>query len=250
METTDGRDPTPMSLVQRRDRIIDMLCKHVAGDALTLEDFERRVDLAHQATTTAELDALVADLPAPEPPAEKARTRVAPAARAIANRAEHQFVAAVLGGVERRGAWVPARRSSVFAMMGGAQLDFREAHLPPGVTELAVYAFWGGVEIIVPPGITVESSGVAILGGFGHANEAGRTVDPNGPVLRIDGIAVMGGVEIQVRRPGESQHDIQDRGRDARRRERDARRRERHERRMLRRQRRRALRNPDEPGRA
>ena len=39
---------------------------------------------------------------------------------------------AFMGGVERRGNWKPARRNVVIAIMGGAELDFREVDLPPG----------------------------------------------------------------------------------------------------------------------
>jgi hypothetical protein len=45
------------------------------------------------------------------------------------------FQIALLGGSERRGAWTPPRELYTIAVMGGAGLDFREAVMPPGVTE-------------------------------------------------------------------------------------------------------------------
>jgi hypothetical protein len=96
-------------------------------------------------------------------------------------------------------------------------LDFREAIMPPGVTELKIFAMWGGVEVIVPPGLNVECHGVGIMGGFDHAPEGVAPTDPTAPTLRITGVALMGGVDITLRHVGES-------GRDARRRRRQERR--------------------------
>ena len=44
-----------------RQKAIDALCEHFANDALTVEEFERRVDQAHKAETTVELQKLLAD---------------------------------------------------------------------------------------------------------------------------------------------------------------------------------------------
>lgn len=104
--------------------------------------------------------------------------------------------------------------------MGGAGLDFREALLPPGETEITIIAIMGGAEIIVPPGMRVDCQGIAIMGGFDHMDEA-VNLDPSAPVLKITGFALMGGVEIQVRAPGESAKDAKLRRREERHRRRD-----------------------------
>jgi len=116
-------------------------------------------------------------------------------------------VLAMLGGVERRGTWTVPRVLNVVAFMGGTMLDLREARLPPGPIELRVVAIMGGVEIIVPPHLAVESEGAAIMGGFEHVERAPQAPDPDAPVLRISGIALMGGVSIEMRLPGESSRD-------------------------------------------
>jgi hypothetical protein len=59
-----------------------------------------------------------------------------------------------------------------------------------------------GVEIIVPPGVHVELNGFALMGGFGESGGRELPSDPDAPVLRIGGVAVMGGVDLQVRLPG------------------------------------------------
>lgn len=198
----------------RRDETIQALCDHFARDVLSLEEFERRVELAHRVDTAAELQALVSDLPASPP--VPVQPEPVPAPRPLPTEIRpSQTLVAVMGGVERKGSWVPARRTRVFACMGGAMLDFREARLGPGITEVAIACLMGGVEILVPPGVIVEADGMAVMGGFSHKTPTFGT-DPNTPVLRITGIALMGGVDISTRLPGES-------AKDARRRERDER---------------------------
>jgi hypothetical protein len=103
--------------------------------------------------------------------------------------------------------------------MGGAELDFREARLGPGTTELSVTAIFGGVEVIVPPDLPVETDGIAIMGGFANASEQSSPTDPNAPRLRITGFALMGGVDIKVRLPGESAGEARRRKRRERREE-------------------------------
>lgn len=193
----------PVALRHQRERTIARLCEHFAQDHLEAEELEGLIDRAHRASTVAELDALVSDLPAlrEAPPAATAAPFPARVGGAAAS--DQQVIVAIMGGVERKGAWVPARTLYVTAIMGGACLDFREAHLEGGVTEIYVVALMGGVEIVVPPGVHVESNGVGIMGGFEHAGSGKFPVDAHVPVLRITGLALMGGVEIRVRSPGE-----------------------------------------------
>lgn len=195
-----------------RQKTIDALMEHFASDVLTVEEFEERVSTAHSARSAAELKSLLVDLPtgdlpvrrvAPDPLApEPVRASVAPG-----RAKERSFVMAVLGGVDRKGRWIPARQTWAVAIMGGLSLDFREALLPPGETEVWIFSLMGGAEVIVPPGLTVESDGVAILGGFEHHENVSVSPDPEAPVLRLKGLAALGGVEVSVRYPGESERD-------------------------------------------
>jgi hypothetical protein len=67
------------------------------------------------------------------------------------------------------------------------------------------------VEIIVPPNLPVTADGVAIMGGFAHVDRALADPDPAAPMLRVTGLAFMGGVHIEMRLPGESQRQARKR---------------------------------------
>jgi len=215
--TTDEGAP----INQIRQVTIDALCEHFANDAITMEDFESRVDVAHRATSVTELRELLLDLPSRDLPAV-AGEHSKPVPGSEYRLAPHQhakqrgYAVAVLGGSRRSGPWSPARVNYSVAVMGGVELDFREAALPPGLTEVKIVSIMGGVDVIVPPGLSVESHGIGILGGFDHADDA-VPPQPGAPVLRISGVAVMGGVDIRVRHVGESARDARQRRRRERR---------------------------------
>jgi hypothetical protein len=103
------------------------------------------------------------------------------------------------------------RHLRIIATFGGAELDFREAQMAPGVTELKITALFGGVDIVVPPHLAVECDASAIFGGFEEIHRAPRSLDPDRPVLRITGLAMFGGVSIETRLPGESRRDARKR---------------------------------------
>jgi hypothetical protein len=110
---------------------------------------------------------------------------------------EHQMVFALLGGSTRKGSWEPAARVDCTAIMGGVNLDLREADLIEGTTTIRCFAFWGGINIIVPPDVDVDADGTGILGGFDHVDHRGP--DGDVPLVRIEGVALMGGVSVRVK---------------------------------------------------
>ena len=204
-----------------RQKTIDALMEHFANDVLTVEEFEARVSTAHTAGSVDELRRILVDLPSGDLPTRREERRQVdpgPARAAVppGRVKDRSFVVAALGGVERKGRWIPARQNYAVAILGGMELDFREALLPPGETEVWIFSFMGGTEVIVPPGLTVESDGIAIMGGYEHHENIQVALDPDAPILRLKGVAVMAGVEISVRYPGESGRDAKRRNKELR----------------------------------
>lgn len=204
--------PSLVALRDRRDQVIAALTEHFAGDILDVDEFDRRIDLAHRARSVAELDDLVTDL-APLPAAAPTTALVPRTAdeAALAHWPKKKRWLAIMGGFERKGRWTVPQTMRVVCLMGGASIDFREAEFAPGVTELRVTAVMGGLEIIVPPWLAVDCDASAIMGGFEHLERGTGAPDPGRPLLRITGLAVMGGVSIQTRLPGESERDARKR---------------------------------------
>lgn len=173
-----------VSLRDARERAIALLSDAFAHGVIDVDEFDARLTYAHRATTVIDVESLVTDL---------------------AEGRETEEISAIFGGVERGGVWAPPRRLRVRAVFGGIVLDLREAILVPGLTEIHVTATFGGVQIVVPPGLSVEVSGSAVLGGFAHLDRAPSRPDPERPLVRVCGRATLGGVAVETRLPGESE---------------------------------------------
>lgn len=209
MSVPDAEDRIPLQ--RARERAAAALGEAFSSDELSLDEFEHRVDQCYRVGTVRELEALFDDLPiSPRLPApgtadaasHGARTGEAAGAVAEAGvpgaRKLRDLVVGVMSGVGRKGAWTPARDTFAVAFMGGVELDFRTARFPPGATTVYVLAAMGGVEIVVPPGLRVECAGLPLMGGFDRLDQDGDGSHAPGAVLRIRGLACMGGVEVRV----------------------------------------------------
>jgi hypothetical protein len=102
---------------------------------------------------------------------------------------------AVLGGSSKKSSSQDFRGGDFTAVMGGCEVDLRDAHIanPPAVID--VFAFWGGVDIRVPPDWVVDGQVTAILGGF--ENRTGTAPIDRSQVLVVRGMAMMGGVDVR-----------------------------------------------------
>jgi len=208
-------DPAPpgslVALRDRREAAIQQLADGFAADLLTMDQFDDRVARAHSAATVAELDALVADLPAPSPPTKATALVPLGVDAALEKNATKKRLLSFFGSLERHGAWIVPDRISVGAVFGSTVLDFREARFSSQAVTLEVRAVFGSLEIIVPPQLAVECDGSSIFGSI--ESHAHAVADPDRPILRITGTALFGSIEVQTRLPGESAGDARRRKR-------------------------------------
>jgi hypothetical protein len=190
--------PKRSALRAGRAQTIERLTNGFTRDELGLEEFEERLNRAYAADTVADLDALVSDLSA-ETVAIVFDAEVAPAANtALLPLSSAPLAFAILGSVERRGQ-LAARASGALAVLGSVVIDLRDVRMPPGVSTLQVSAILGSIVIIVPPNLAVESAGACILGSFEGVQRVPRDQDPDLPVLRVQGHAVLGNIEVRTK---------------------------------------------------
>ena len=189
-----------------RERVVQMLGVHFAYDRLSMEAYEDRLERAYRAMSRPQLEALLRDLPAAS--GEEVASTPSPLLVPASEVPARGIILAAMGGTERKGSWIVPQHLKVWAMAGGASLDLREARFAPGRTVIEVFAFMGGVEIIVPPGVRVETSSTAVFAG-GVENEAGdaTALSPLQPVIELSGLVIFGGVETKTRLPGETEKE-------------------------------------------
>ncbi|WP_223863951.1 MULTISPECIES: DUF1707 domain-containing protein [unclassified Streptomyces] len=194
----DLPDPAGMRASDaERERIAEVLREAVAEGRLDMEEFEERLSAAYEARTHGQLEPLVRDLPvpggaAPAPPTPADRTGWA---ERIGGTPTSKWAVAIMGGFQRKGTWTVPRVFTAFAVMGGGEIDLREARFEGRDVVIRCFALMGGVQIIVPPDLETHVSGIGLMGGFDHTGSADG--DPTGPRVTVTGLALCGGVGVE-----------------------------------------------------
>jgi hypothetical protein len=174
-----------------RERTIAHLRAASGEGRLTFEELADRVERADGARTAGELAELTADLPEPSRPLSPA---------AAEPRQRSRWVVAIMSGADRRGRWRPDRRTNVVAVMGGADIDLREAVIDQPEVEINAVTVMGGIDVIVPEDVDVEVTGFALMGGNSSPRDAGPR-HPGAPVVHVRAFSLMGGVDVKRRGP-------------------------------------------------
>ncbi len=101
---------------------------------------------------------------------------------------------AIMSGINRTVTSRDFKGGQVTAMMGGCKLDLRGAAIGGEPAVIDVFAFWGGVELVVPDTWVVDLRAIPLLGGVEN-----RTRPPADQSQRlvVTGTVVMGGVEVK-----------------------------------------------------
>ena len=100
---------------------------------------------------------------------------------------------AIFDGIDLKSRARAFRGGSAFAWFGGIDVDLREAELAPGGAQLTLNTLFGGIAVRVPPGWRIESGLSAIVGGV---DARGLADDPGAPTLKLEGLAVLGGIAV------------------------------------------------------
>jgi len=179
---------------RERDAATHRLQDAFAEGRLDDDEFDVRMRGALSARTRADLDGLLADLPAAGPAGGHAAV-----VRNSAGRGPGRLNIAFKSSVRRSGRWrVPDRHTSI-VYKGSGWLDLRAAELTAPVTTMLAVAYKSRITILVPPGVRVEA------GGFGADTDTdtdpAAVVPADAPVLHVRGFSYKGTVEVRSRPP-------------------------------------------------
>lgn len=177
-----------------REQVAEVL-REAAGDGrLTLDELDERLGRTFAARTYAELALITRDLP------QVGQTPSVPAVpRAAGGKPTSRFAIAIMSGFSRAGHWIAGRNFTAFALMGGGQLDLRDATFAEGQLTIRAFALMGGVEVLVPEGAELHVQGIGIMGGIDHPRT--KPSEPGAPRIYVFGLTLMGGVTIKYKPP-------------------------------------------------
>jgi len=162
-----------------RERAIRSLREHLAAGRLTLEEFTERISAALAATTTADLNAPLHELPLAQ----------------RAGRRPTRFVLALFGSTERAGRLRLRHRALCISLFGNVDFDLRQATLEGDVITIFAVAAFAALDVYVPEGVEVDLHG---LTAFGHKDAHGSDVEPlpGTPLVRIYAFGVFAGMDV------------------------------------------------------
>jgi hypothetical protein len=174
-----------------RDVTLRTLGDHAAVGRLTLDELEERSGRALVAKTRGELAALTTDLPAGGVPVSGS----AALARDARPKRPVRWMVSIMSGSHRRGRFRAVGSINAVAIMGGDEIDLRDAEIEGGELTLNLFALMGGANVYVPDSVDLDVGGFSLMGGH---EEVGREISPRpgAPLIRIRVYNLMSGATI------------------------------------------------------
>ena len=183
-----------------RHRVAEVLREAAGEGRIDLEELDERLEAAYGAKVYADLVPILADLPNAQLPAVRAAASVAREPGSAAGRTYDKSFS-IMGGQTRKGVWEIGAEHNAFTLMGGIDLDLREAVFGANEVVITAVAVMGGIDIYVNAHTKVSVEGTGIMGDFDQARDkVAAQLGPDSPTVRVKGVALMGAVTVK-RRP-------------------------------------------------
>jgi hypothetical protein len=178
-----------------RESAVTRLQTALGEGRIDLEEFSQRAGAAYAATTTAELDQLLADLPGP------ASTAVPAVGEIVGERPSTEPVFSFLGDVKLTPTTTMPHQVGTF--LGDVRIDLRGLRTAEETIELQLYTVFGDVEVIVSEGVAAEIGGWTVLGNR-RTELAPVPRLPGTPHVVIRGWSILGDRKLRSLAPGQS----------------------------------------------
>jgi hypothetical protein len=185
-----------------RERVARLLHDSMAEGRLTVSELEERLDKVYAAKTFGDLEPVVRDLPVGNQAGAVAVPQPAPSpSHRVGGRGTSSTAIAIMSGANRKGVWTIPPTFTAVAVMGGVEIDLTDVRLEDAETTIQAFALMGGIEIYVPDDLPVQVNGTGFMGAFDNQVPEQAQARPGAPLVKITGLAVMGGVEVKRRKP-------------------------------------------------
>ncbi|TFV68322.1 UNVERIFIED_ORG: DUF1707 domain-containing protein [Bacillus sp. AZ43] len=151
-EETPAGPPVVRASDADREAVVARLQKAVGEGRIDLDEFGERAGAAYAAATRAELDLLLADLPADAPPPVEI----------VGRRAASAELSSVFGDIVLTVASDPPRRAGT--VFGDVRIDLRGLRTGADRIDLHLSTTFGDVDVIVAEGVDAELHGRTVFG--------------------------------------------------------------------------------------
>jgi hypothetical protein len=197
----ERRDPSQLRVSDADRHQVAELLRQAAGEGrLDLDELDERLEATFAAKTYADLVPITLDLPVLPHQGTAAPTR-----STTPTQATYDSSLALMGSASRTGAWLVPERHTAFSMMGGVDLDLREATFASREVTIVANTIMGAVDIVVDAHTVVVVDGVGLMGSFEQGRDRVEAqLGPDSPVVRVKGFALMGAVTVVRKGPPKS----------------------------------------------
>jgi len=197
-EFVPAADPAPAPLPPsvrasdaEREAAVRRLSDALSEGRLTLAELSERVETAYRATTRAELDGTVADLPEPA-------TGGGSGLQPVVRETRRRWMVSLLGEQRRSGRWRLAARTTIVSVIGETELDLGNAVIDTPEVWITTVGLIGVHHVIVPPGVDVELSGFVLLGSR-HVDTGSVPPRSGAPKVHLRVFGLIGEVRVDSR---------------------------------------------------
>lgn len=187
-----------------RTLVVDVLTDAYANNRISIEEFDKRVELAHQLEDKEKLELLIGGMGLENELKSMmmAQSDGSQNPGTALQKVDHnpEKLVAILGNIKREGAWQPKEEMSVSVYFGSGKIDFRDtAFMHLSHIRLKAFVVMGTLDIHVPDTMKVRCEGSGILGQFHLENRAGKNIEDEPQLeLTVHGKVVGGHVLVRV----------------------------------------------------
>ena len=183
---------------QVRQEAIDQLIMNYSHGVISAEAFERRLDVASDATSIQELIDVVADLSLqPDNQYQQQRERSFTPRYQAGNDTRNENIICVLSSNQHSGQWLVPAEIRIVSILGSVELDFSEAIFQHQNIVIRVNNWIGSLTILVPEQVNVVSNMFNIIGSTD--NRAPCIGDRQAPQIVVEGYSILGSLDVKLK---------------------------------------------------
>lgn len=183
-----------------REEVIDQLVMNYAHQEITLEAFEKRLDLAMDSDDRSVLLEQVADLDLKadnQYQKTKADTLSKDKNYFDNDSDDHEKILRVLSSSTQNGPWITGEKISVTSILSDFTLDFTDAIFNFPVVHIRMFSLLTHDKIYVPEGVRVVCKASSYLGSI-NSRVFGSS-DENAQTIVIHGNCILSNMDIKIR---------------------------------------------------
>lgn len=182
-----------------REEVIDQLIMNYSHGEISLEAFEKRLDIAMESGDVVAISQLAADLPLTvDSNYQQKKHNALGTHHTTGETKELDKLVNILSSSTRDGQWNVSQHITIYNVLGSDELDFTQARFTSANVKITVFSVLGSVTIQVPEDINVHTNVNCIASSLKKNTHV--EFDPDAPTISIEGKFILSSLSVDVKR--------------------------------------------------